>query len=85
MAPEIGAFNFYIEAFRELSTCRSSGFGLGPIPFTAIVEYSKIYDIEDFDDFLYFIRLMDSKILELERKKQDKPNHGRQSNKGHKG
>jgi hypothetical protein len=86
IAPDIGPFNFYLEAFRELSSCRPSGFGIGPIPFTAIVEYSKIYNVEDFDDFLYFIRLMDSKILELEvnkQKKQDGQN-GRKSNKGHK-
>jgi hypothetical protein len=87
IAPEVGAFDFYIQAFRELSTCRASGFGLGPIPFTAIVEYSKIYNVEDFDDFLYFIRLMDSKILELESNKQKKQDgqNGRKPNKSHKG
>lgn len=87
IAPEIGPFTFYLEAFRELSTCRPSGFGTGPIPFTAIVEYSKIYNVEEFDEFLYFIRLMDSKVLELDKEKQKKQesNAGRKSNKSHKG
>jgi hypothetical protein len=74
IAPDIGPFSFYLQAFQELSTCRTSGFGLSPIPFTAIVDYSKIYEVEDFNEFLYFIRLMDNKFLDLENKKQSKPN-----------
>jgi len=43
---------------------------LGPIPFTAILEYSRLYDVgESFDDFLYLIRVMDNTILELEEKR----------------
>ena len=67
-------FGIYIEAFHELSTCRPSGFGISAIPFVAIVEYAKLYGIEgeDFDDFLYVIRAMDSELLRLEAKKQSK-------------
>jgi uncharacterized small protein (DUF1192 family) len=70
--PDIGPFEFYIDAFRELSTTRPSAFGIGPIPFTAIVEYARIYEVEDFDDFIYFIRLMDNEILRLENERNKK-------------
>lgn len=71
---EIEPFTLYIEAFTELSTCRPSGFGISSIPFLAIVEYAKLYGIEgeDFDDFLYVIRAMDSEMIRLESKKQVK-------------
>lgn len=81
LAPNIEPFSFYIEAFRELSSCRPQGFGTGPIPFTAIVDYSKIYNVEDFDEFLYFVRLMDSKVLELENKKMRKEDGSRKPSK----
>lgn len=68
--PDIQYFAWYVEAFRELSTTRQVGFGSGPIPFTAIAEYSRLYDVEDFEEFLYLIRVMDYKFLELEAKKQ---------------
>lgn len=38
---------------------------IGPIPFTAIAEYAKIYDVESFDDFIYIIRVMDNQFLKL--------------------
>ena len=50
--------------------------GAGAIPFTAIIDYSKIYAIEDFDEFLYFIRLLDSRLLELEAKKNTRKENG---------
>lgn len=81
LAPNVEPFGFYIESFRELSTCRSQGFGMGPIPFTAIIDYSKIYNVEDFDEFLYFIRLMDSKVIELETKKMRKEDGSRKPSK----
>lgn len=61
---------FYIDAFHELSTCRISGMGLSPIPFTAISHYATIYDIEDFEEFLYIIRVMDTAFLNINRRKQ---------------
>lgn len=54
------AYQFYIDAFTELSSCRSIGMALGPIPFTAIMEYSRIFEVEDAEEFLYFIRRMDN-------------------------
>ena len=78
--PELGPFSYYVNAFAELSTTRPSSFGVGPIPFTAIAEYVKIYEVEDFDDFLYFIRLMDSAVLKQENK-ENKPNGGNSGKK----
>lgn len=69
--PEIDEFYFYIHAFHELETCRN-GISLSPIPFTAISEFAKIYEVEDFDDFLYFIRVMDNKFLSLKEEKNAK-------------
>lgn len=75
-APITDNFELYIDAFHELRTCAPTGFGPAPIPFTAVVEYSKIYNIEDFDEFLFFIRAMDRELLALEEQEQKskKPN-----------
>lgn len=67
--PEIGPLEFYLEAFKELSSCRSVGFGIGPIPFTAIAEYSRLYDVGDFDEFHWIMRRLDDEYLILENKK----------------
>ena len=66
LEPDVGPFGFYVSAFWELSSCRINGMGAGPIPFTAIVDYSKIFDVGDFEDFLYLMRSMDRKFLDLE-------------------
>jgi hypothetical protein len=73
-APNVEPFMFYVEAFQELSTCRPSGFGISAIPFVAVVEYAKLYGIEgeDFHEFLYIIRRMDSELLKLEADKSKK-------------
>lgn len=71
--PEIEPFIFYVDAFAELNTCRP--LGEGPIPFTSIAEYFKIYgEGEDFDEFIYIIRSMDSTFLKVNSKKRTSPN-----------
>lgn len=72
LEPDIGPFEFYLDAFRELSTCRMSGMALGPIPFTAIVEYSRLYEIGVFEDFNYILRRMDLAFMDAENKKTSK-------------
>lgn len=67
--PDIGPFDFYFDAFQELSSCRVNSMGLGPIPFTASIQYSSLYEIEDQEDFHYLIRTMDNALLSLESKK----------------
>jgi len=72
--PEISPFAYYILAYKELSTCRN---GMNPrIPFTAIVDYAKIYEIENFEEFLYLIRRMDEAQEELGKVK-DGPKGGK--------
>lgn len=56
---------WYLEAFGELDSCR----GQGAIPFLAIVEYTKVYGIEDVEDFVYVIRKLDAAHLEMEAKR----------------
>lgn len=63
--PPIDGFEYYVDAFRELNTSRPVGLDLAAIPFTAIVDYFKIYGIGDFDEFLYVIRRMDDVFIEL--------------------
>ncbi len=66
LEPDITGFQFYFDAFNELSTSRQIGLSLGPISFTAIAEYFRIYELSDFDEFSYLIRRMDGVFLELE-------------------
>lgn len=63
--PDIEFLSFYLNAFSELGTCRHNGMAVGNIPFTAIAEYAKIYNVENFEELLYIIRVMDNKYLEL--------------------
>lgn len=89
--PNVGPFSFYVEAFKELSTCRPSGFGVSAIPFMAIVEYAKLYGIEgeEFHEFLYLIRAMDSELIKLSEKpskpKTEKSENGGKTNTRNKG
>lgn len=69
MEPDIAPFVFWLDAFRELSSCRVNGMGLGPIPFTSIIEYARIFKVDDFEEFLYIIRRMDDAVLEIEAAK----------------
>ena len=59
--------------FWELSSDRSIGMGLGPIPHTSIRAYVVEYDLEEEDeaDFKYLIRKMDSFYLEWSEKKRE--------------
>lgn len=72
LEPEIGPMSFFIDAFREISSCRQFGFGVGPLPFTAIVEYSRLYDVGDLDEFLYFMRRLDDSYLGLVKQDQER-------------
>lgn len=63
--PNVSGLRYYLEAFYELSSCRAFGMTLGPIPFTAILEYSKIFNEEDFEEFLYLMRVMDREYMKL--------------------
>ncbi len=72
LEPSTDGLDFYVDAFRELSSCRPGGLDLQAIPFTAIAEYSRIYELGDFDDFAWIIRLMDNVFLESSAEAMDK-------------
>lgn len=65
---------FIWDSFWELNTTRHE---IGPIPWTAINEYCKrwgIIDTNEFDEFMFFIRGLDSAFLnykteEIKRKR----------------
>lgn len=80
--PSVEFLGFYINAFTELSTCRSSGMGIGNIPFTAIAEYARIYSVDNFDDFLYFMRVMDNEFLRMTDDKRQSSNDDRNQDGG---
>lgn len=60
--------SYYVDAFVELDSCRVNGMGISSIPFTAFVEYFKVYPMGDFEEFHYLIRLMDRKYVEIQNK-----------------
>ena len=66
-APELMlGLEFYFNAFDDLSSCRGIGFGLGPIPWTAMVQYCEEYDVVDAssqEDFFHYIRELDNVYL----------------------
>ena len=56
---------FYFNAFHELSTTRSIGFSIGPIPWDKIVSYAEIAGLDEDlrTDFQQVIRVLDNAYL----------------------
>lgn len=72
-APELDeAFEFYVDAFWELSTERQFGMGIGPIPITAMQAYARHYEMDDEEefDFVYFIKAMDATYIKEQTEKK---------------
>lgn len=61
----------YYGAFMDLATSRS-GFGDGPIPWSVINEYAKVYgfDEEQSEDLHFYLGRMDEAYMDFIRKKQ---------------
>lgn len=71
-APELLAgLEAYYEAFIELSTCRDSGMGVGPIPWTAVDQYARRYGFtgDGFGYLLKMVRALDDAFLKHQRQK----------------
>lgn len=80
LEPDTTGLEFYISAFRELNTCRSQS--INPIPFDSIYKYWEIYkQVGPFDEFLFFIRLMDNTYTNLEAKRIEKESNVESSKK----
>lgn len=64
--PELAeGLGLFLDAFWALSSCRSIGMGLGPIPWTAVLEYSKILGLreEQQEDLEMHVGRLDSAFL----------------------
>lgn len=61
--------DFYIRAFWELSSCRQFGQVVGPIPWHRIVEYARMYHLDDdlLDVFILVMRELDEAYLRQQR------------------
>lgn len=79
-APElkIGLGLFYT-AWRELSSCRVTGLGEGPIPWTAISEWCKANEIDGDlkSDVFYHVRGLDNEYLKWQQAKAKKERGGK--------
>lgn len=66
--------NFYLKSFHDLSTERSIGMGLGPIPWSKIVEYADWYGLEPdvIEAFVDIIRTVDVAYLKYNADEQKK-------------
>lgn len=69
---------FYFAAFGDLSSCRVNGMSLGPIPWTAIDQYSKHRKLSDdvSEHLNIVIREMDAVYLDWQEEqcKRNQPN-----------
>lgn len=65
---------FYIRAFWNLGSCRAIGMSLGPIPWTALVEYGTRAGLDDeaIEIFLEIMRHLDSAYLNYQEEEATK-------------
>lgn len=79
-APElILGLEFAWNAYWDLCSCRDYGFGSGPIPWTAILDYCRAHELDsdDREDFIYLIRAMDKAHLGyIDAEREKKNNRG---------
>lgn len=74
-APELlEGLQLYYSAFMDLTTCRSMGFGEGPISWLSVSEYCQAHEItgDQRDELFYHIREMDTTYLEHRAKQMKK-------------
>jgi len=50
--PNTTGFEWLWEAFVVLSSCRQSGMGIGPIPWTAIQRYAEVHGFDEEETWL---------------------------------
>jgi hypothetical protein len=70
LEPDVGQFDFYIFAFKELNSTRNDA--RNPIPMGALLDYHRLYpEVGELEEFMYFIRLMDDTLIKLESNKKE--------------
>lgn len=64
---------FYWNAFYDLSSDRSFGMGVGPIPYSSVCRYAEAHGMgrDEFDYFHTIIRAMDTEYLAIANKSKD--------------
>ena len=59
---------YFLGAYTHLQTCRSPGFGaLGPVPWTAVMEYCRVTGYSDWEFLFAVISKVDSILSEDEK------------------
>lgn len=74
-APELHpGLDLYLVSYLDLTTCRSIGFGEGPIPWTAIQTYCEVQGFEGElrEDVFYHVQHLDAEYLKWRSKQVDK-------------
>jgi len=69
---------FFLGAFWELSSCRSIGMSIGPIPWTAIKDYGHHHQLEPdvLNAFIQITRALDARYLKWVADETPKPDPG---------
>lgn len=64
----------YYDAFLDLNTCRSIGWGVGPIPWTSIADWANVHglDADQRDRLFSYIPKMDQVYRDIYNKKGSK-------------
>ena len=70
--------HFYLQAFRDLHTCRQNGMGMGPIPWKDIILYADRYGLDEdlVEPFIHIIRCMDCAYIEWADKEMESKKNG---------
>lgn len=63
----------YWDAFWDLTTCRSSGLSVAPIPWSAVRDYAETFEFDDEQtSSLYFlVRAMDNAYMDYRARKKE--------------
>ena len=71
--PEIDLDTFcYVEAFHDLSTCRTIGMGaVGPIPYTAILHWLEYWQVDEPELFIAIVQSADHVYLSIVNEKKE--------------
>lgn len=76
----------FFQAFKNLDRQRSSGFGVGYIPYLDIVQYARMYDMsqEVEEDLVFFVTGLDDHYIKMvNNDMKTKQEQSRNSNKKH--
>jgi len=73
-APQLELGNgLYWSAFFDLTTCRTTGWSVAPIPWTAMKEYSEVNEFDEYqtETLFFVVRAMDNAYMDWRAKKAE--------------